>query len=167
MPGTLVHALAYESMAQERMLRRLPLAAATFIGLILGLVFFALFSAASWRRGAAILLVAIAVLYFATLAVQVWTPTLVDTGFWLFCLVAAYLAAMARRIDRQAYQIFIQSMAYQHRRDMTDAVLSNDFHGIVVTDSKERVQLFNNAAVNMFSCQRVDAIRRPFVEIVP
>jgi PAS domain S-box-containing protein len=166
-PGTLVHALAYESMVRERMLQRLPLAAVAAIGLVLGLAYFVLFGRGSWRRGAAILIAAIAVIYVAALAAQIWSPTQVDSGFWMLCLAAAYFAAMARGLDHQAYRIFVQGMAYQHRRDMMDAILDNNFHGIVITDGRGRVQFFNQAAEKIFSRERAEAIRRPFVQIVP
>ena len=166
-PGTIVHALAYESLVQGRMLQQLPTAAVAAIGLILAIAFFALFSATSWRRGAGILFAALALVYFTALGVQAWSPTLIDAGFWMLCLVAAYLSAIARGIDQQAYRFFIQDMAFQHRREMMDAVLDNNFHGIVITDAEGRIQFFNKAAAILFNCEREQVLRQPFEQIVP
>ena len=166
-PGTIVHALAYESIVQGRMLQQLPTAAVAAIGLILAIAFFTLFSATSWRRGAGILVAVLGLVYFAALGVQAWSPTLIDAGFWMLCLAAAYLSAIARGIDQQAYRFFVQDMAFQHRREMMDAVLDNNFHGIVITDAEGRVQFFNQAAADLFGCGREQALRRPFEQIVP
>ena len=144
-PGTLVHALAYESLVQGRMLQRLPTAATAAI-----VAFFALFGANSWRRSAGIFFAAIAIVYFAALAVQAWSPTLIDSGFWMLCLVAAYLAAIARGIDQQAYRFFAKDMAFQHRREMMDAVLNSNFHGIVITDAEGRVNFLTRRRQTCF-----------------
>ena len=166
-PGTLVHALAYESMVQNRMLQRFPMVAVAAIGFALGLVFLTIFGIGKWRRGALTLVAGIALLFFSALAVQAWSTTLVDSGFWMLCLLAAFLAAMARGIDQQAYRLFVQGMAVQHRRNMMDAVLDNNFHGIVITDSKGRIQFFNDAAENLLTLRRQEVLLKSIESILP
>jgi signal transduction histidine kinase len=166
-PGTLVHALAYESMTQGRMLHRLPMAVTAAIALLLGLGFLALCAVGDWRLSAALLVAGIAVIYGVSLAVQAFSPILVDGALMMLALVAAYLAALARDGRRQALRIFLQGMAIRHRRNMMDAVLEKNFHGIVITDGRGRVQFVNEAARRILALSGDAGLRRPIGDILP
>ncbi len=166
-PGILLHAMAYESIAQDRMLKPFPVAAVAVIGLVLGFAFLVLFGTGDWRRGSLILVLGIAVIYGVTLAIQAWTPALIGGGYWMLCLLAAYLSAMALGSDRQAFRVFLQGMAIQHRRNMMDAVLEKNFHGIVITDGRGQVQFVNEAAERILDISGDGALHSPITEILP
>lgn len=160
LPGSMIIALAYESIVQERALRRTGMIPTLLIAILIFWQFRSMFVAWSWRLGLLCLSAASAVLVSTTFAVQAWTPISIDTSIWLLALALSYAQSIVSRMDLQALRIFKQRMAVLHRSALAKAVVDTSFDAILVTDHTGCIRLCNPAAETLFGCGHDDLIGR-------
>ena len=148
LPGVLIHALAYESIVQGRMIRRTGLGL-TLLGLLVLTLAVAprmVVSEHSWPRalawvgGTAVIIAVFSSLVFAQLAVSV------DVAAWLTALLAYFLIGILRVLRQQATTLFRQRMAQTHMRALMRAVVEDSFDGIIITNAEGQIELANRAA---------------------
>ncbi len=165
--GVTLQALAFESLVQDRAIRRSG-AAVTVSGLLL----LALTGAAasrrwSWRFATLVSLAAIAALLGLSLLLQALWPFSLDIAPWLALIVLFVGARSVREIERQAVQIFKQRMAGAYRRAIMAQVVEDSFDGIVITDSLGRIELFNSTAADILGLRASAVQGRPIGQALP
>jgi len=150
-PGVLIHALAYESIVQGRMVQRTGLGATVFgmLALLLLLIPFMGTDENTWPRATAAGLVAAGGIIVGTVAAQRWAAVSVDSAAWLVTIFAIFLASIVRRLRVQAILLFRQRMAQTHTRALMHSVVEDSFDGIVIASQTGRIELANRAALRI------------------
>jgi PAS domain S-box-containing protein len=149
LPGVIVQALGYESMAQGRMLLRTSPWVTWSIALLLALAAGSRFARWPWRGGLLAVLVGSGALVGVSIALQAAAPISLDVVAWIVVLWVSYLAALMQGTDALAARIFRKGMALLHRNATMRAVLDDSFDGIVIADEAGRIEHANPAAVAM------------------
>ena len=150
-PGVLIHALAYESIVQGRMIQRTGLAV-TALGIVVIVLLLGPFMGSdenTWPRALAAGLATSVAIAAGVLAVQKWYPLSVDSAAWhgtVFCL---FVTDGARRLRVQAILLFRQRMAQTHGRALMRSVVEDSFDGIVIVSETGRIDLANRAALRI------------------
>ena len=150
LPGPLVQALAYETIAQDRMIARLPP-----LPLLLGslLLIFGLterFLRLPWPRSALLVLFGMLGLFGLSLAVQASVPLSLDAAPWQLSLLLAFLYGLGRRIDRQDLGLLTQGLELRRKDAFMRQVVAHSFDAIVTIDGRGRIISFNRAAERIF-----------------
>ncbi len=123
LPGTLLRALAYQSLVQGRALYRVG-AVPILVGvLVLAWFLGPRFSDWSWRRGLGAMALCIAGLALLALAAHAFAPVILDTSPWALTLLLSYGACLVSRIDRQAMHLFVQRASFRRRHAVLRAVV--------------------------------------------
>ncbi|HZF33029.1 MAG TPA: CHASE2 domain-containing protein, partial [Candidatus Angelobacter sp.] len=157
LPGVVVQALGYESIAQGRMLLRTSPWVTWSVALLLALVAGARFARWPWRAGLLAALVGSGALVGASVALQAAAPISLDIVVWIIVLWVSYLAALMQGTDALATRIFRKGMALLHRSATMRAVLDDSFDGIIIADEGGRIEHANAAAARMLG-EAADAL---------
>ncbi len=166
-PGSMVQALAYESLVQGRAFKRIGEVPVLLIALLLAILLGPRFESWTWRRGLAILVAWYAVAAAFSVIVQAQLPLLVDITPWLLISLGSYLYEILRLVDRQAASIFTEKRDTLRRRAMMSAVVESSFDGILITDQQGTIKLTNAAADLMLDLQPNSAVGRPIAAYLP
>jgi len=145
-PGVALQALAFESIAQDRMLLRSSPALTWLLAALLAVVVGPRFS--RWRRplGLVVVLGGAVALFGISAVVQAWLPLSLDTAAWMLVLALSYVATLVLDFDRLAKRMFRKGMALMQRNAMMRSLLEDSFDGIVIAGDNGRVELVNPAA---------------------
>ncbi len=158
--GTLIQAIAYESLAQGRALLRIAPAPILVVAFLLALFLGPCFAEWSWRRGLVIVLLISALSWSLTLVAQTLTPVLIDTTPWILLIFLTYAFALVRRIDQQGLRLIFQGVEIRRRDEMMRNVVENSLVGIITMDDKGVIESINPAALIMFACPSDETVGR-------
>jgi PAS domain S-box-containing protein len=167
LPGVMVQALAYESMALERGLRSISeiiiVAALLLIAIALG----PNLTTWSWRKGGVVLfLCVISAGVFSGLAHQ-WLAVSVDVMPWVVLGCFSYGYGLSQQIDHQTMRVFVKSMANNHGQLIIRNLAENTTDGIVVVRFDGLISFTNPAANKLFKYGRDELVGKPIDLILP
>ncbi len=150
LPGPLVQAMVFESIAQDRMIARIAPLPVLLLSLLLIFGLTERFVGLSWRRST--LLVAFGVLgvFGLSLTVQASFPLSLDVAPWQLSLLLAYLYGLGLRIDRQDLGLLTQGLELRRKDALMRQVVEHSFDAIVTIDARGRIASFNRAAERIF-----------------
>lgn len=148
--GTILEALAFESLASGRALRRLPPAAGLIGALLLAFLLGPYLDTAPWRRGLLVVCGVTVGLFVLSVVVQATAPVLLDISPMVLCLAAAYTFALVRHIDRQHLGLLSQTAAARKAGIMMRHVVQNSSDAIITVDTLGHIETFNPAAQSLF-----------------
>ena len=166
LPGTLVHALATESLMQGRDLHRqpkLPILLGAFLIIFLAGARFRIWS---WRTG---LVCAVAIIVGAealAIAVQWRFPVLLDTSPWILATLVAYGVGLTGRIEDQSVRLLAQGLALRHQDAFMRRVVNNTFDGLLTIDGLGTIRSFNPAAQRIFGHTPDEIIGQSFAALL-
>lgn len=148
--GTMIQAIAYESLLQGRTL--LPIAPAPILAItfLLALFFGPRFNDWSWRRGIVMVLFTTLPLMPLSIGLQFYTPVLLDITPWMLLIIFSYAVSLVRRIDQQGLLLMFQGLEIRRRDTMMRNIVENSFEGIMTIDNKGFIESMNPAAIEMF-----------------
>ena len=165
LPGVIVQALGYESIAQGRMLLRTSPVVTWGVALLLALVAGSRFARWPWRGGLLAALVGSGALIGLGLVLQAAAPISLDIVVWIIVLWVSYLAALMQGTDALAARIFRKGMALLHRSATMRAVLDDSFDGIIIADEAGRIEHVNVAAAAMLGEEAASLFGRPVARL--
>lgn len=148
--GTLVHALAYHSLAQDRVLsaHRVP------ITMMFGALFILLFGERmhlwSRRRCAAALVLGPCILFVISLIAQASLAWSVEVAPTMMLIVAMLTIATLDQLYAQRLALLFQTRRAAQSRSIMDSVVENSFDGIATFDPEGRLKSANAAFLSMF-----------------
>ena len=151
LPGVLMHALAYESVVQKRMIQRTG-PVVTAVGLLILLFGFAPAIGSdrrSWGWGLATAVAVSGVIVALATFLQARYAISVDSAAWLVAIVTFFLAGVLHRVRAQAITLFRQRMAQTHMRALMRAVVEDSFDGVIIANSDGYIELANRAAISI------------------
>ncbi|TDI13954.1 MAG: EAL domain-containing protein [Acidobacteria bacterium] len=164
--GTILEALAFESVASGRALRRLPPALGLMGALLLSLLLGPHLDTASWRRGLLVVCGCSAGLFGLSMVVQATAPVLLDISPMVLSLVAIYAFALVRHIDRQHLGLLSQTAEARKAGIMMRHVVQNSSDAIITVDTLGRIEAFNPAAQSLFHFLAAAVRGRPISDLV-
>jgi diguanylate cyclase (GGDEF)-like protein/PAS domain S-box-containing protein len=165
-PGPVIQALAFESLAQGRALRLVGPVATLGVALILALLIGPLMVDWSWRRGLLVVAVFTGALWGGSVIVQRVSPWMLEVAPWMLVLVACYGWSLVSRLESQALRLLIQRRRIRRTESLMNHVVENSFDAILTLDRYGRVQSFNRAAQGMFGYTEKDGVGRDAGELV-
>ncbi len=150
LPGPMVQAMAYEAIAQDRMIARIGPLPVLLVSLLLIFGLTERFVGRSWRRST--LLVGLGGFGFfgVSLAVQASYPLSLDVAPWQLSLLLPYLYGLGRRIDRQDVGLLAQGLELRRKDALMRQIVEHSFDAIVTVDGRGRITSFNQAAERIF-----------------
>jgi diguanylate cyclase (GGDEF)-like protein/PAS domain S-box-containing protein len=167
LPGPLVQALAFETIAQGRALYPLQGWPAALGAALLILATGPAFGSLPWRR--ALLLLAGSVLAVAALAtgLQLFGAVALDTSAGLIGLVLAFGVATLGRVEHQARALVGQIGTLPATDHMMRQLVDNSFDAIVTFDADGNTLSYNCAAERIFGVAAQDVIGGPLRALLP
>ncbi|MEE9250217.1 MAG: EAL domain-containing protein, partial [Alphaproteobacteria bacterium] len=167
LPGPLMQALAYESLVQGRDLVRSAPVPVLLLTLLLALALGPRFATSSWRHGLMIAAGLIAGASGLAVAVQAFSPLLLDTTPWMLVIQLSYGAGLTRRIDRQAIRLLVQGLRLRRIDTLMRNVVENSFDGIITISEKGVIETANSAAGRIFGFAPGNLPERHVETLVP
>lgn len=167
LPGPVLQALAFETLAQGRGLRHVggwPVAAAAGVtSMIAGLLFMSL----GWRLGLAIMAASAIAMVLTTGVLQTLCAIMLDISPLILGLTLSFGAALLGRLDQHASQLFIQRKALRRKDAIMSRVVDSVFDGIVTFDAAGRISSCNQAAEHIFGCPAPTLLGRSLGALLP
>lgn len=158
-PGTIVLALAADSLRQGRALLRIGEGPALALALVLLLLLTPPMTRWPWPYTVGGALAASSGVAGLTVIIQAIAPVSVDAAPALLAPCLACLCGLVAAIERQTMRIFQQRMEMHQRDKAMRLIVENSFDAILVTDHTGRVTMHNLAAERMFG-QPAEALHK-------
>jgi PAS domain S-box-containing protein len=165
LPGPIVEALAFESLVQDRAIQRLGVVPVLFLAFLVSFFAGPRLVSASWRRSLMLLAGVTVSVVLLSFLVQYQIPVSVDVLPVIFVATLTYVFGLVRNLDRQAFRVFISSMATSHTRAVLQDLIETNLDGIIVVGGRGYVDIFNPAAAQMFKRRESDVVGRPISEL--
>ncbi|MDJ0946054.1 MAG: CHASE2 domain-containing protein [Kiloniellales bacterium] len=150
LPGPMVQLMAYEAIAQDRMIARLAPLPVLLVSLLLILGLAGRFPHLSWRRSTLYVVFGLLGVFGLSLAVQASFPLSLDVAPWQLSLLLPYLYGLGLRIDRQDLGLLAQGLELRRKDAFMRQIVEHSFDAIVTIDGRGRITSFNRAAERMF-----------------
>jgi PAS domain S-box-containing protein len=165
--GSMLQALAYESLVQDRALHRVgPLPSIAIAALIL--VMFSAFSATwEWRHHLLALTAVWGTLFTLTFALAALTPISIDVAIPAVAVLAYCWLGWLRQLEQQARLLLQQRVAETRRRAVMQSVLEDSFDGILVADENGIIEMANAAAGRVLGRTPNDMLGMPVPMLLP
>ncbi len=153
LPGVYVHALGYESLAQQRALQPLgPIP--TYALILLLVVLTAMLSRdLSLLRGHAVGFGLVILIVAASVAAQDEVPLIVDIAPMIAAVVVSYYVTIYLTVHAQTLRLLFQSRDIRRKEKMIHNLVENSTIGIVSMDVTGKIETINNSAASMFGDQ--------------
>ena len=165
--GVVLHALAYQSITHDRALQRTGAIPILIVSLLIALVLGPRFVTWSWKRGLLVITGAsLGLLLLATGAQAAW-PILVDVVPAIAVLVCVYLAELIRKIDRQAFNLFVQSMTLKRTDSLMRKIVEQSFNGVLTIGENGGIETANAAANSLFGYRDNGIIGVNIAKLIP
>ena len=162
MPGVMVQALAYASLARDRALQPLPLLVTIALILALSLLVVPRFATLSWKPGLMIAVTGSIAIFGISFAISAAAPVFMEIVPLIIVLIAGYGASLVVQIDAQKIRLFVSSMALQRQMAIADVILETSGHATVTINHDGKIDIFNPAAEEMFGAAAKDVAGQPF-----
>lgn len=146
-----IQALASESLIQGRLLEMLPspsvLALASFILILLSVVFLSINTISSALVGALSILTVVAL----GLIAQNYYQLVVPVASILIAIVLAFIVGTFARSNSKSQNLFISAFEARERSELMNAIINTNFDSIVVFDEQDRVYSLNPTGAKMLN----------------
>lgn len=153
LPGPVLQALAYESIVLGRMLNRPAGWLITLMVIATGLAVVPLFDGVSWRRSLLALAGVCGGLFGLSIAVQAWTPLLLETTPMLLVAVLQFVASLGLRLDRLDTALVRHSLRLRRSSAFMRSVVQHSSEGIMTVTGDYIVDFANPAAGDIFATE--------------
>ena len=167
LPGPLLQALVFETLIQDRALRRLDRATVILALGLLTLLAGPRFVGLPWRHGLVLLGGSSAVILVAAMVLQPMAALVVDTAAPLLGLVLAFSVAMLQRVERQAGALVGKIGALPAKDDMMRQLVDSSFDAIITFADGGTVLSCNRAAERIFGARAEAIIGGPIAALLP
>ena len=165
--GPLLQALAFESLLQERALRRVGGGTVLLASVLLTLLSGSCFLRLPWRRGLLVLGCVGGALSGAAVVLQLVAALTVDTVAPLLGVTLAFSVAMLLRVERQAGALVGQMGALPAKDDMMRQLVDSSFDAIVTFGGDGIVLSCNRAAERIFGAPASAVVGGPLAVLLP
>ncbi|HYM03878.1 MAG TPA: ATP-binding protein, partial [Stellaceae bacterium] len=165
--GPLLQALAYESVSQDRTLRRTGSIPSLVMAALVLVIWRILIARLSWRRRAAALSVIISALYAGSLVIQATQPVSTDIALPLAVAFSLFALGVFLELEKRARDAVLSRRSEIRRRAMMQGVLEDSFDGIIIARPDGMIALANPAAGRLLGRQPQDMTGKPVDQFLP
>ena len=165
--GVTLQALAFESMTQDRALRRLgglPVLVSTFL---LCVMLGRRFGGGALRRDIYAVLAWPPTMYLIAVAVQTATPITLDVVPAALVAPLSYAYALLRHVQQQDLRLISQHLTIGRQTAFIRKVLENSVEDVLTVDATGTVQSFGRGAERIFGYPPDRIIGRPVGHLLP
>lgn len=154
LPGVYVHALGYESLAQQRAMQPLgPIP--TFAMILLLVAMIAVLSRdLSLLRGHAVGFGFTILIVSASVVIQEAVPIVIDIAPMIAAVVVSYYVTIYLKVYAQTMRLLFQSSDIRRKEKMIHNLVENTTVGIISMDVKGKIETINKSAAAMFGNDR-------------
>lgn len=167
MSGVFLHALAYQSLIQDRAMQRVGTIPVLAIALLIAFIVGPRFASWSWKRGLVVAVGLSSGLVLAAAGAQIVWPILVDTMPAIAVVVLVHLAELVSKIDRQSLTLFMQSVTLRRTDNLMRKVVDKSFNGVLTIGANGEIETINAAARSMFGLTEEGIVGTNVAELVP
>jgi diguanylate cyclase (GGDEF)-like protein/PAS domain S-box-containing protein len=167
MSGVHLHAVAYQSLIQGRMLQSPATATTALILLLINFLLGPIFERLSWQRGLFIVFAFASAVIALHLSLYAFFPVLFDVAALLALVSLLYVATILSRVDRQSILLLLQDVRIRRVDAMMRTTVECSFDGILTIDSEHRIVTANAAAGRAFCADAASLAGLSFSELVP
>ena len=165
-PGSVLHALAAESLLQKRTLWRPP-PLVGLVGIFLVIFVFAPFcSRRPWQQGLAAMAVTVSTMFLVALGVQAFLPLLSDVVPWMTAAVAGFGLGMTRLLNTLNLRLLTQKITIGRKEAYVRGLLETAFDGVIAVDESGIIRSVNRRAQEIFSRQEDELTGRRFLDML-
>ena len=147
--GPVMHALAAETILQNRMLKQTGTPTSIAGIALLALLVFFLTTRLHWPRFLAVLAFLSIAVEFAAVKILQSAPVLVDTSAWHAAILAFAGFAIVREIDVQQIVLMMVSNESRNTQSVLDHVIADNNDGIFVVDEDGDIVAVSRAALDI------------------
>jgi diguanylate cyclase (GGDEF)-like protein/PAS domain S-box-containing protein len=166
LPGIVVQALAVESLRAGPQ-RALP----TWALLAALAAWTSLLAAAlrrgSWRRNAALIVGALALLAAASLHLHARHRWLIEVVPFAFATAGIFLAFLLRSLDEQTWRAIAYALGLRRRDALLKSIVQSSTDCIVCIDATGTIRTANPATESLFACSARELVGTPLSRFVP
>ena len=149
-PGTVLHALAAESILRDRTMSRVP-PLAGLAGIFLAIFAFTPFcSLQPWQRSLAGTIGIVLAVFFAALGVQIVLPLLIDVVPWIISVLAAFGLGVTRLLNIQTLDLLAQKLTITRKEAFVQGLVDRAFDAVISVDEGGTVRSVNHSGTEMF-----------------
>jgi PAS domain S-box-containing protein len=159
-PGSVLHALAAESILQHRTLSRMS----PFLGV--GGIFLAIFAFAPfcsrrpWQQSLAVAAGIVLAIHFLALGIQYRFPLLIDVAPWTISMLAAFGLGVTRLINSQNLDLLAQKLAIKRKEALVQGIVETAFDAVITVDERGLIWSANRRAAEMFDLDTIKLVGR-------
>lgn len=154
LPGVYVHALGYESLAQQRAMQPLG-SIPTFVVILLLVVLIAVLSRGlSLIRGHAVSFGFMILIVACSVIVQDSVPVIIDVAPMIAAVAVSYYVTIYLKVYAQAMRLLHQSSDISRKDKMIHNLVENSTVGIISMDVSGKIETINKSAAAMFGDDR-------------
>ena len=164
--GSIVQALAVESLAQGRDLERTSPWMVVALALGLGVLVVKAAEMMSWRAALVLTGALVVTLLAGSLVLQLLGRLLLDVAAPVLTVAGVAALALVQRVDRQAVGLLTMSRQIRESEHLMRHVVAHSFDAIVTLREDGSVMTFNRVAQKMFGCTEEEAAGRRIAEFV-
>lgn len=146
-----LHALAGESLLQNRLLNTLPAPSDVAIAILLFIILTRVFLLLGNISGAMMAIAAAIAAIGSTVAIQNFFALSVPIASSLIGIALAYAAAAYNRLSSKSQDLFKSAFEARERGELMNAIISTNFDSIVVFDQKDQVYFINPMGAKMLN----------------
>lgn len=167
LPGPVVQALAYETVVQDRALYRsapwMVIGGILAVALALG----RRLRVWNWRKGLAVVAALSGFALILSLALQVWTPLMLEVTPWILVSVLLYGMALARRIDRQELLLMLRGGRLRRSNALMRSIVESSSEAILTATEDLVIEVANPAAEAIFEAGKDGLAGQPLERFFP
>ncbi len=165
-PGSILHALATESLLQDRTLRRTP-PLMGLTGIVLAVFVLAPFcSRRPWQRGMVATAVVVSTVFLVALGVQWLLPLLIDVVPWMISALAGFGLGMTRLLNTQNLRLLTQNITIGRKEAYVQGLLETAFDGVIAVDESGLIRSANQRAQEMFGLEEDQLTGHRFLDFL-
>jgi diguanylate cyclase (GGDEF)-like protein/PAS domain S-box-containing protein len=166
LPGVVVQALAVESVRAGPQWSPPDAAVLAALAAWTGLLA-VLLRGRGWRRGAAMLAGALAVLAAGSVALYAGKRWLVEVVPFAFATAGVFVALVLRSLDEQTWRAVTYALGMRRRDALLKSVVQSSADCIVCLDAAGVIHTVNPAAESLFGCPASELVGAPIARFIP
>lgn len=167
LPGPVVQAIAYESLAQNRAIDEMAPLSVLALALVVVLLIGPVYERVSWRLGLAVMTGATASCVVAQIGILAVWPINLSLLPVMLVVMLSYLWGHWRTVSDQIIPAIQHGTESMRHGAMMRGAVENSVDGIMMTNGKGLIEFINPAATVLFNLTQKEAAGLPIGDFVP
>jgi PAS domain S-box-containing protein len=167
LPGPVLQALAYESLVQGRAIQRLGPLPILVVAFLVAALIGPFYVRRSWRWGAAAFAAVAGASLGGSYFAQAQAAISLDVTPWIFTALLCLILDVVVQVEHQARELIQKGLEALAKGAMLRGVVEDSFDGIVITDERGVIEVFNRGAAALLGHEPGEVLGRHIESILP